>query len=110
ARTNRILRHFALQVIAHRPGAYLKLAGGDFLRFMRPGERARYREDLTVELPRSARLHFDDRRIRHRLFPGLLTHASTPASARHAYGRVVHTSRPGVAFVTVLALLVLILG
>jgi hypothetical protein len=92
-RTNRALRHFAVQVIKERPGAYAKLAGGDFLKFFRPGPHARYREDSTVEFPRTARIRFDDRRTRHRLFPGVRAHAAAPAGALRAYGKVVHTSR-----------------
>ena len=110
AHTNAILRHFALQVIEARPGAYLKLVGGDFLRFMRPGPHARYREDLTVEFPRSAHLHFDERHVRHRLFPGLRTHASAPAGALRAYGKVAHTSRVLVALLTVLSIVALVVG
>jgi hypothetical protein len=110
ARTNRILRHFAVQVIEQRPGEYLKLAGGDFLRFFRPGPRARYGEDATVELPRSARIRFDDRQIRRRLFPGLRTHASAPASALRSYARVAHTSRPLMALLALLSLIALAVG
>jgi hypothetical protein len=110
AQTNRILRHFALQVIEQRPGEYLKLAGGDFLRFMRPGPRARYREDLTVQFPKSARIRFDERTVRQRLFPGLRPHADAPAPALRAYGAVFHTSRVLIALVTLLSLVALVLG
>ena len=100
ARTNRVLREFSLQVIRERPGEYLELAGADFLRFFRPGQRARYREDATVEFPERAGIPraFDDRATRRRLFPDLETHASAPAGALRAYGDVVHTSRPLVLF------------
>ncbi|MFL5893985.1 MAG: hypothetical protein ACJ76Z_02585 [Thermoleophilaceae bacterium] len=110
ARTNRILRHFAIQVIEHRPGAYLKLVGGDFLRFMRPGPHALYREDRTVEFPERARIAFDDPRIRRRLFPGVRPHASAPSGALRSYARVVHTSRPLIALVTLLSLVALGVG
>jgi 4-amino-4-deoxy-L-arabinose transferase-like glycosyltransferase len=110
ARTNRILRRFAVQVIEERPGAYAKLVTADFLRFFRPGPHARYREDATVEFPASARIRFDDRRTRHRLFPGLRTHESPPAGALRAYGKVFHTSRPLVTLLTLLSLIALGLG
>ena len=110
ARSNRILGKFARQVILHRPGAYAKLVAGDFLRFLRPGPRAPHREDQTVEFPRSARIHFDDRHVRHRLYPGLRTHASAPAGALRAYGKVVHTSRPLVALAILAGLAALALG
>lgn len=110
AHTNKELRDFAFQVIEHRPGAYLKLAGRDFLEFMRPGPHALYREDLTVEFPKTSRIVFDDRRIRRHLFPGLRTHASAPAGALRRYGRIFHTSRPLIALVTLLSLIALIVG
>jgi 4-amino-4-deoxy-L-arabinose transferase-like glycosyltransferase len=110
ARTNGILRHFAVQVIEKHPGAYAKLVGGDFLRFFRPGPHARYREDATVEFPARARIRFDDRPTRHRLFPGLHGHASAPAGVLRAYGKVFHTSRPLVALMTLISLIGLGLG
>ena len=109
-RTNAVLRHFALQVIRERPGEYLRIAGRDFLKFMRPGPRARYREDQTVEFPEGARIRFDDRKTRKRLFPGLVTHADTPSGALRSYARVFHTSRILIALVTVLSLVALVLG
>jgi hypothetical protein len=110
ARTNRILRHFAIQVIEKRPGEYAKLVGGDFLDYFRPGPRARYREDSTVTFPRTARIRFDDRRTRRRLFPGLHTHAGAPAGALRAYAKVLHTSRPLVAIFALMSLIALALG
>jgi hypothetical protein len=110
ARTNQILRHFAVQVIEKHPGAYAKLVAGDFLRFFRPGPHARYHEDNTVEFPAHARIRFDDRRTRHRLFPGLHAHASAPAGVLRAYGKVFHTSRPLVALMTLISLLGLGVG
>ena len=109
-RTNAILRHFALQVIAERPGAYAKLVATDFLKFMRPGPHAPHREDTTVEFPRSARLRFDDASIRRRLFPGLHTHASAPTGALRSYSRVFHTSRVLIALITLMSLVAVILG
>jgi hypothetical protein len=110
ARSNRILGKFARQVILHRPGAYLRLVAGDFLRYLRPGPRAAHREDQTVEFPRSARIHFDDPKTRHRLYPGLRTHASAPAGALRSYGKVFHTSRPLVALAILAGLLALAFG
>jgi hypothetical protein len=103
ARTNRILRHFALQVIAERPGEYAQLAGRDFLKFFRPGPRAKYREDRTVEFPRNDRIAFDNRPIRKRLFPGVRAHAGSPAGALRSYGKVFHTSRALVALFTLIS-------
>jgi heme A synthase len=77
---------------------------------MRPGPHARYREDQTVEFPPSARLRFDDRVTRHRLFPRMRAHAGAPAPALRSYASAVHTSRPLVAFASLFALLALILG
>jgi hypothetical protein len=110
ARSNRILGKFARQVILHRPGDYAKLAAGDFFRYLRPGPRAAHREDQTVEFPRSARIRFDDRSIRHRLYPGLETHASAPAGALRSYGKVFHTSRVLVALSILAGLAALALG
>jgi 4-amino-4-deoxy-L-arabinose transferase-like glycosyltransferase len=110
AHTNAVLRHFAVQVIEKHPGAFVKLVGGDFLRFFRPGPHARYREDATVEFPARARIRFDDRRTRHRLFPGLHPHASTPGGALRAYGKVLHTSRPLIALLTLISLLAFAVG
>jgi hypothetical protein len=110
ARSNGILRDFAIQVIEHRPGEYLRLVGRDFLKFFRPGPHARYNEDLTVALPGSARIRFDDRTVRHRLFPHLRTYASAPASALRSYASVVHTSRPLIALIAVLSLVAVVLG
>lgn len=108
--TNAILRRFALQVIAERPGEYLRLAGRDFLKFMRPGPRARYREDQTVEFPSGARIRFDDAKTRKRLFPRLAPRADTPSGALRSYGRVFHTSRILIALVTLASLAALVLG
>ncbi len=110
ARTDRILGHFARQVITHRPGAYAKLVAGDFLRFFRPGPHAPHREDDTVAFPRSARIRFDDRATRRRLYPSLRTHASAPAAALRHYASVVHTSRPLLALATLAGLLALGIG
>ena len=110
ARSNRILGKFARQVIVHRPGEYARLVATDFFKYLRPGPRALHREDQTVEFPRSARIHFDDAQIRHRLYPGLRTHASAPAGALRAYGKVVHTSRPLVALAILAGLVALALG
>lgn len=106
ARSDRILRHFAAQVIEQRPGAYARLVAGDFFRWFRPGPHALHREDATVEFPRSARIpaRFDDRSIRERLFPGLHTHAGAPSGALRAYASVFHTSRVLVALVTLASL------
>jgi hypothetical protein len=110
ARTNRILGKFARQVILERPGEYVSLVAGDFFRYLRPGPRAAHREDQTVEFPRSARIVFDDRTIRHRLYPNLQTHASSPAGALRAYGKVFHTSRVLVALAILAGLAALIAG
>jgi hypothetical protein len=110
ARSNRILGKFARQVILHRPGEYAKLVLGDFFRFLRPGPRAAHREDQTVEFPRSARIVFDDAKTRRRLYPGLETHAGTPAGALRSYAKVFHTSRPLVALALLAALVALALG
>jgi Dolichyl-phosphate-mannose-protein mannosyltransferase len=99
ARSNRILGKFARQVILERPGDYAQLVATDFFKYLRPGPRAAHREDQTVEFPRSARIHFDDRTIRHRLYPSLTTHASAPAGALRAYGKVFHTSRILIALI-----------
>jgi hypothetical protein len=110
SRSDRILGHFARQVIAERPGAYLKLAGTDLLKYFRPGPHALHREDDTVEFPRTARIRFDDPTIRHRLFPGLRTHASAPAGALRTYAGVFHTSRVLVALIVLAGLVALVLG
>jgi Dolichyl-phosphate-mannose-protein mannosyltransferase len=110
ARSDRILRKFARQVIVERPGDYANLVAGDFFRYLRPGPRAAHREDQTVEFPRSARIVFDDRSIRHRLYPSLTTHASAPAGLLRSYGKVFHTSRVLVALVILAGLVALILG
>jgi hypothetical protein len=110
ARSNRILGHFARQVILERPGDYANLVATDFFKYLRPGPRAAHREDQTVQFPSSARIRFDDREIRHRLYPSLTTHASTPAGALRAYGKVLHTSRILVAIVLIAALVALVVG
>jgi dolichyl-phosphate-mannose-protein mannosyltransferase len=110
ARTDRILGHFARQVIAERPGTYAKLVATDFFKYLRPGPHALHREDLTVEFPASARIRFDEPTIRRRLFPSLRTHAAPPASALRSYADVVHTSRPLIALLIVLGLAALVLG
>jgi hypothetical protein len=110
ARSDRILGKFARQVIVERPGDYASLVAGDFFRYLRPGPRAAHREDQTVEFPRSARIVFDDRKTRRRLYPDLKTHADAPAGALRSYGKVFHTSRPLVALVLVAGLAALLLG
>jgi hypothetical protein len=110
ARTNRILGKFARQVIAERPGDYARLVAADFFRYLRPGPRAPHREDQTVEFPRDARIRFDDRKTRRRLYPELETHASAPAGALRSYGKVFHTSRVLVALALLAGLAALVLG
>jgi Dolichyl-phosphate-mannose-protein mannosyltransferase len=110
AHSDQVLGKFARQVILHRPGDYANLVAGDFFRYLRPGPRAAHREDQTVEFPRSARIHFDDPHIRHRLYPELRTHASAPAGLLRSYAKVFHTSRPLVALALLAALLALLLG
>jgi hypothetical protein len=110
SRSNAVLRDFAVQVIEHRPGAYLKLVGRDFLKFMRPGPAARYREDLTVSFPRGTRIRFDDRKTRQRLFPQLRTHADPPAGFLRSYASVIHTSRPLIALITLISLAAMVIG
>ncbi|MEA2424439.1 MAG: hypothetical protein QOH13_849, partial [Thermoleophilaceae bacterium] len=46
-------------------------------------------------------------RTRHRLFPGLQTHADAPSGALRAYGKVLHTSRPLMALMALLSLVAL---
>ena len=104
ARSNRILGKFARQVILHRPGKVANLVATDFLKYFRPGPHALHREDTTVEFPKSARIRFDDRATRHRLYPGLRTHASAPKGLLRSYASVVHTSRPLIALMTLAAL------
>jgi hypothetical protein len=110
ARSNRILGKFARQVILERPGDYAQLVATDFFKYLRPGPRAPHREDQTVEFPKSARIHFDDPTIRRRLYPGLQTHASAPASALRAYGKVFHTSRLLIALTLLAAIAALLVG
>src|SRR4051794_27593047 len=110
ARTDRILGHFARQVIAERPGAYAKLVATDFFKYLRPGPHALHREDLTVEFPRSARIRFDEPTIRRRLFPSLRTRAAAPASALRSYAKIFHTSRPLIGLLIVLGLVALVLA
>jgi hypothetical protein len=108
ARTNKILGKFARQVIRRRPGDYAELVAGDFFKFFRPGPRAPHREDQTVEFPRGARIRFDDRQIRHRLFPDLRTHASAPAGFLRSYAKVFHTSRILLALAVLAGLVALV--
>jgi hypothetical protein len=110
AQTNAILRRFAFQVIEQRPGRFLELVGRDFLKFLRPGPHARYREDLTVEFPENARIRFDDRSTRRGLFAGLKTHASAPAGLLRSYGSIFHTSRPLIALIALLSLVAIVVG
>ena len=110
ARSDKILGHFARQVILHRPGAYAKLVATDFFKYFRPGPHALHREDDTVQFPRTARIRFDNPSIRHRLYPGLRTHASAPCGLLRAYAGVVHTSRPLMALFALVGLAALILG
>jgi hypothetical protein len=110
ARTDRILGKFARQVILQRPGDYASLVAGDFFRYLRPGPHAAHREDQTVEFPRSARIRFDDRTIRHRLYPNLKTHASAPAGFLRGYAKVLHTSRILVALAILAGVIALIVG
>jgi 4-amino-4-deoxy-L-arabinose transferase-like glycosyltransferase len=110
AHSNQVLGEFARQVIRERPGDYAELVAGDFFRYLRPGPRAAHREDQTVEFPKSARIRFDDRRIRTRLYPDLDTHASAPAGALRAYGKVFHTSRVLVALTILAGIAALLLG
>jgi hypothetical protein len=108
ARSNRILGKFARQVITHRSGDYASLVAGDFSKYFRPGPHALHREDQTVQFPKSARIRFGDREIRHRLYPDLKTHADSPAAALRAYGSVFHTSRPLIALILVAGLVALV--
>jgi hypothetical protein len=110
ARTDRILRKFGRQVIVERPGDYANLVAGDFFRYLRPGPRAAHREDQTVEFPRSARIVFDDRTIRRKLYPDLATHASAPAGFLRSYGKIFHTSRILVALAILTGVAALIVG
>jgi hypothetical protein len=109
-RSDQALSKFARQVIVHHPGAYLRLVAGDFFKYFRPGPHALHREDTTVQFPRSARIRFDDPATRHRLFPGLRTHASAPGGALRAYAGVFHTSRVLIALISLAALAALVLG
>ena len=108
--TDAILGHFARQVIRERPGDVANLVATDFFKYLRPGPRAAHREDQTVEFPASARIRFDDRQIRRRLYPNLSTHASAPAGALRAYGKVFHTSRVLVALTFLAGIVALIVG
>jgi hypothetical protein len=112
AHSNAALEKFARQVIENHPGAYARIVARDFFKYLRPGPHALHREDTTVEFAHSARIprRFDDPAIRHRLYPGLHPHASAPAGALRAYGKVVHTSRILVALITLAGLVALGLG
>jgi hypothetical protein len=110
AHSNTVLGKFARQVIINHPGAYAKLVAGDFFRYFRPGPHALHREDDTVQFPHSARIRFDEPTIRHRLYPSLRTHASTPSSALRSYAKVFHTSRPLMALIALAGIVAFALG
>ncbi len=93
-RTDAELLRFSLGVIRRRPGAYAGLVVTDVARFFTPGTPSpARRDDLTLQLPARATLHWDDPAVRSRLVPGYRPSARPPARLLHAYGQIAHTPR-----------------
>ena len=57
--SNREVREFAVEVIRERPLDYARIVARDFLKYLRPGPRSRYREDSTIEFPKRRPTRFD---------------------------------------------------
>jgi hypothetical protein len=89
ARSDRVLRDYALAIVRDRPLEYAGLVAGDLGRFFQPGARSKGNEDTAVELPEvrpeDARGGFSSRR-RTEPSGGL-------ARVLRAYVDAVHTPR-----------------
>lgn len=102
-RSNRIMRARAFDAIRDEPGEYARIVARDFLKYLRPGPRSRYREDSTIEFPARRSARFEDDPARTRLYPGLRPRTSAPNGALRSYAAVFHTSRPLLALMILAA-------
>jgi hypothetical protein len=106
---NKKLRRFAMAVIRERPLDFAGLVAGDALRLFEPGAMApQPGYDDPIELPADPRpLLPRFRAIRAELASGYDPPARFPAGPLAAYGRAVHTPRPLIGALLLLALLAL---
>jgi hypothetical protein len=94
ARSNEVLRDFALAIIRDRPGRYAELVWNDFTRYFDADAASRGNSDLAVQLPQFGRLVGLNEQARDRWFPGFVPHVRPPAKRVRDYHEVAHTPRP----------------
>lgn len=104
ARSNHLLRAFAIAIIRAHPGAYAESVSRDFMRYFEPGGGA---VDVALTLPTDVPYPFSDNALRISIFPGLQLGVHQPASLARAYHRHVHTPRPLLALLLLAGLVAL---
>jgi hypothetical protein len=110
ARSNRILRQFAVAIIRDRPLKYAKVVGTDFLRYFRPGSMSGGNSDLALSLPERGRLVRRNEVARDRYFPNYEPEVHSPAALMRGYQKRIHTSRSLLALLVAAALAALFLA
>lgn len=126
AEVNTMLRDFAVGIARAHPGAYLSLAGEDFLELFTPGGRGL---DVTVKLPepkpgpagvgripgpcRACDGYAEvvvDPVLRDRWFPDYEPSVRAPSAALVSYGEIAHTPRWLMAIFAVMGLAAVAVG
>ena len=93
ARSNEVLRDFALAIIRDRPVRYARAVTGDFLRYFYPGRMTRGNSDLALTLPERGRIVRRNELIRDRYFPDYEAQVHEPAAFVRSYQHRLHTPR-----------------
>jgi xanthosine utilization system XapX-like protein len=101
-RDNRLLRRFALAIIAHDPWPYLGEVGGDFLRFFGPPGSGT--ADVTVNLPGKGETEPLAADVRDRWFPGYEQRAHAGSGVARFYARHLRAPRLLMAVLVLVAL------
>jgi hypothetical protein len=100
ARSNQVLRDFALAIVRDRPLEYARLVGADFGRYFLPGVAPRYEAGDAIALPRTSPHDANGRGFGGRDLPD----SGGPASVLRAYAGVFHTPRWLIGALLVVAL------
>jgi hypothetical protein len=105
---NRALEHFAVAIVRDRPWTYTRMIGRDMLRYFTPGEASPDGGDIAVTAKVQPLAQDPLRKSTlEEWASGYDTRTGLPRGAVNAYGNVVHTPRPLLGVLSILAALVL---
>jgi hypothetical protein len=101
---NRVLAAFARRIIVHQPLDYIRLVGGDALRYFTPGATPFNDAVSATSLPATAGAEPRNERDRRRVLPTVHPAVRSPAGLVRAYRDPIHVPRPVLALLALTAL------